>query len=264
MEALDCDPLITVDSSNGVAVVTLNRPDRLNALSHALLTELREAVSRVAADENVRAVVLVGSGRMFSAGADLKSGPSDAAEVLRTYYNPLVADLVSMDKPLLCALNGPAVGAGVSLALACDMRIAVEDAYFQLAFAKVGFVPDAGSTWLLPNIVGQGRALELAMTARMVSATEALDWGLVNRVVPAGLALDAAVALADELARLPRTSALVRRLVMEGADRPLMNHLAEEANAQGEAQRSAEHAEARLAFSEKRLPNFTSALRAGG
>jgi len=250
------EPLVTRGVADGVAVITLNRPDRLNALSHDLLVVLREEMAAAANDDRVRAVVLTGAGRMFSAGADLKGGPSRADEVLRAYYNPLVADMVALDKPLVCALNGPAVGAGVSLALACDLRIAAESAFVQLAFTKVGFVPDAGSTWLLPRIVGHGRAVEMAMTARPVAAPEAREWGLVSRVVSDGLALGTALTVAGELAALPRTSRLVRGLLLDGGAQCLADHLGAEATAQGLAQDAPEHTEARLAFAEKRLPKF--------
>ena len=247
---------LRVDRDGGVAVVTLNRPDRLNALSHGLLVELRSQIQVLGQDRSVRAVVLTGAGRAFSSGADLRGGPSDAEEVVRRYYNPLITDLVGLDKPLVAAVNGVAAGAAVSLALACDLRVAAERASFQLSFVKVGLVPDAGATWLLPRLVGTARAAEMALLGRSVPAQEAASWGLVNAVVPDGEVLDRALELARAAAAASASTGPIRHLLHEALCRDLATQLDAEATAQGLAQHGADYAEARLAFVEKRPPNF--------
>ncbi|MBA3741465.1 enoyl-CoA hydratase-related protein [Sporichthya sp.] len=249
-------PPVRVDHDGPVAVVTLDRPERLNALSHDLLRELRTQVAVLDERRDVRAIVLTGAGRAFSAGADLQGGPSDAEDVLRRLYNPLIRDLMGLQKPLVAAVNGVAAGAGVSLALACDLRVAAATATFRLAFVNVGLVPDAGATWLLPRIVGTARASEMALLGRAVQAEEALAWGLVNRVVPDGETLGQALELAHAVAALSSSVGAIRRLLHESADRTLEEQLDAEATTQGLAQYGPDYAEARQAFKEKRKPRF--------
>ncbi|MEJ8279423.1 enoyl-CoA hydratase/isomerase family protein [Pseudonocardia spirodelae] len=244
-------------SDDAVAVMTLNRADRMNALSHGLLVELREQLRACDNDPGIRAIVLTGAGdRAFSAGADLNGGPSDAEQVVRTYYNPLISDMIAARTPLIAAVNGVAAGAGVSLALACDLRVAVETASFGLAFVRVGLVPDAGATWLLPRIIGTGRALEMALSGRPVPAPQALTWGLVNEVVPGGEALPRALDLARTIAALSSSTGPIRALVHGAATTDLATQLDAEANAQGLAQHHPDYREARAAFAERRRPVF--------
>ncbi|OLL73477.1 Enoyl-CoA hydratase [Pseudonocardia sp. Ae168_Ps1] len=249
---VDRDPL-----DESVARITLNRPDRMNALSHELLVELRTALEACDGDPGVRAVVLTGAGdRAFSAGADLRGGPSDTEQVLRTYYNPLVSAMIAARTPLIAAINGVTAGAGVSLSLACDMRIAATTASFSLAFVRVGLVPDAGATWLLPRAVGTGRAAEMALLGRKVAAEEARDWGLVNEVVATGEALERASEVARAIASLSSSTSAIRALLHGSAHRSFDAHLDAEATAQGTAQHHPDYQEARAAFAERRQPVF--------
>jgi 2-(1,2-epoxy-1,2-dihydrophenyl)acetyl-CoA isomerase len=183
--------------------VTLNRPDAMNAWDKPLATGLREAVEAAAGDDDVRVVVLTGAGRAFSAGADLRAGfdltpegHPDVGTALRGRYHPIITGLRRMPKPVVAAVNGVAAGIGCSLALAADLVVARESAYFLLAFANIGLVPDGGSSFFVPERTGMARATEMAMLGERVSAAQALEWGLINRVVPDG-ELEAAV---DELA----------------------------------------------------------------
>lgn len=247
---------LTHELRDGFAVLTLNRPDRHNALSHALVADLRERLELLDADVRVRAVVLTGAGRAFCAGADLGGGPSDAEDVVRRLYNPLIQQVTGMSTPIVAAVNGPAAGAGLSLALACDLRIASPDAAFVLSFVKVGLVPDAGATWLLPRIVGAARAAEIALLGRKIDATRAESWGLVNELVPADELLNRACAVASELAAVSASVGAIRRLLTDGFSTSLATQLDAEATAQGRAQHHPHYAEARQAFREKRAPSF--------
>lgn len=241
---------------DGYAVIRLNRPERYNALSHALVADLRERLELLDADAQVRAIVLTGAGRAFCSGADLGGGPSDAEDVVRRLYIPLIEQVTRMSTPLIAAVNGPAAGAGFSLALAADLRLASPDASFSLSFVKVGLVPDAGATWLLPRTVGSTRAAEIALLGRKVSAEQALAWNLVNEVVPAVELLDRACELAAELAAVSASVGPIRRLLTDSFGVDLPTQLDAEATAQGHAQHHPHYAEAKLAFHEKRSPRF--------
>lgn len=246
-----------VGQDGHVRVITLNRPDRLNALSHGLLVDLHRALADADRDTGTRAIMLTGAGRAFSSGADLRGGPSDTEHVVRTFYNPLVTDMLSMGTPILAAVNGIAAGAGVSLALACDLRIAADTAAFQLSFVKVGLVPDAGATWLLPRAIGAGRAAEMALLGRSLPAAEALTWGLVNEVTSADDVRGRALEVARELAALSRSVGTTRQLLNQSFTRSPSEQLDREATAQGKAQHGPDYQEARRAFAEKRSPRFS-------
>jgi 2-(1,2-epoxy-1,2-dihydrophenyl)acetyl-CoA isomerase len=237
-----------------VAVVTLNRPDRLNALTAGLLDDLRATLHDLAGA--ARAIVVTGAGRAFSSGADRLAGPSAADALLREHYNPLVIAMLELAVPLVAAVNGLAVGAGASLALACDVRIAGRGARFHLPFVKAGLVPDAGASWLLPRIVGAGRAAEMALLGRPVDAHEAREWGLVTRVADDERLLAEALALAAELAALSSSVGAAKRALLRSAGATLQDQLALETRLQGEAQRHPDYAEARAAFRDKREPRF--------
>ncbi len=240
----------------GYAVVTLNRPDRHNALSHALVADLRELLGKLEADDDVRAVVLTGSGRAFCAGADLKAGPSDVEDVIRRLYIPLVELMAEMRTPVIAAVNGVAAGAGFSLALNADLRLASTTASFSMSFVKIGLVPDAGATWLLPQIVGSARAAEIALLGRKVTAEQAVSWGLVNEVVAPADLLWRATGLAAEIAALPASVGQVRGLLRRSAAASLDEQLDAEAVEQGRAQQHPQFEEAKRAFVEKREPRF--------
>ena len=253
---------LRVDVDGPVATITLDRPEALNALTVPVKVALREALERLAVDRAVRAVILTGAGRAFCAGQDLAERERpDAAPLdveLRERYNPIILALRAMGQPVIAAVNGVAAGAGASIAFACDLRIAAEDARFVLAFGRLGLVPDSGATWFLPRIVGQARAAELALVGDPISAEEALRIGLVSRVVPNDELLPQARALADRIAAgAPMAVALTKGALERAATIDLETALEGEAKLQGIAGASADHAEGLAAFREKRPPRFT-------
>ena len=263
--------VLRYEVAEGVATITLDRPAVLNAFDRSLKKELLAALKRAARDLEVRVVVITGAGRAFSAGQDLKERLPEAAasdgtaapatpldEELRERYNPIVLAIRSMEKPVIAAVNGVAAGAGMSLALACDIRIASESASFIEVFGRVGLIPDTGSTWFLPRLVGPAKALELMWTTDAVDAPTALALGLVNRAVPADQLMAETRALAVRLASAaPLALALAKRAVNRALEVGLVEALDYEASLQGIAGRSADHAEGVRAFVEKRPSRFT-------
>ncbi|HUQ42809.1 MAG TPA: enoyl-CoA hydratase-related protein [Candidatus Limnocylindria bacterium] len=254
--------LLEVDAEAGVATITLNRPDALNSLTVPMKVELLGALRRVERDGAVRAVILTGAGRAFCAGQDLRERlQPDAAPLgveLRERYNPIVRAMRSMPKAIVGAVNGVAAGAGASLAMACDLRIASEAASFALAFGRVGLVPDSGATWFLPRLVGEAKAAEITLLGDPVAAEHALRLGLVGRVVPADqLATEARSVAARLAAGAPRAIALTKRALATTWDRDLESALEYEAHLQDMAGRTADHGEGMAAFLEKRPPRFT-------
>jgi 2-(1,2-epoxy-1,2-dihydrophenyl)acetyl-CoA isomerase len=255
-------PDLRLDVDGAVATITLDRPDALNALTVALKEEILAALATVADDDAVRAVVLTGAGRAFCAGQDLRErlepDAAPLAEEIRLRYNPLIRAMRGLPKPIVGAINGIAAGAGASLAFACDIRIAAEEATFLLAFGRVGLIPDSGATWLLPRLVGEAKAAELALTSEPLSAVDAERFGLVARVVPGDALLAEAHALATRLAAgAPRAHALTKRALGGSWDASLEDQLETEAILQGEAGGTADHAEGIAAFLERRPPRFT-------
>jgi len=250
------------ETADGVLTLTLNRPDALNSftieMKEALLAELKEA----AREKSVRVVILTGAGRAFSAGQDLKErqGPGvvDLGTELRMRYNPIILAMRRLEKPIIGAVNGVAAGAGMSVALACDIVIASESASFIEAFGRVGLVPDTGSTWFLPRLVGYARAAEMVFTAEPVDAATAERIGLVNRVAAADQLMDEARSIATKLAAAsPRALALAKRGLNRSLESGLEESLEYEAQLQSIAGRSKDHAEGVAAFVEKRPPRFT-------
>ncbi|HET7725945.1 MAG TPA: enoyl-CoA hydratase-related protein [Candidatus Limnocylindrales bacterium] len=258
----DAPTLVRIALAEGVATITLDRPDALNALTVAMKGELLAALRSVGRDSAVRAVILTGSGRAFCAGQDLRERlEPDAAPLeveLRERYNPIIRALRDLPQPVIAAVNGVAAGAGASLAFACDLRIAAAGASFVLAFGRIGLVPDSGATWLLPRLVGAARAAELALLGERVPAADAERWGLVSRVVPDDMLLDEARAMAEQLAGMaPRALALTKRALRRAEEAGLDETLEYEAMLQGIAGRTRDHAEGVAAFVEKRQPRFT-------
>ena len=256
---------VLYESGGGVATVTLNRPDALNALNSTLVEELQKALAEAAGDPEVRCVVITGAGRGFCAGADLaqledayKAGePPALGDMLRARYHPVILPIVSMEKPVVASVNGVAAGAGASLALACDFRIASDKAKFFQAFVKVGLVPDSGSTYFLPRLVGTAKAAELAMLGEIVGAEEALRIGMVTKVVPADDLEKETRAFADRLASGPtRSYALTKKALRFGAVQDLESALEYEADLQNQIALTADHLEGVKAFMEKREPRF--------
>lgn len=246
-------------SPAAVATLTIARPETLNALAAQTVRELREAVEE-AGRSGARCLLLTGEGRGFSSGADLASGgglPEDAGEALEKGFNPLVEALFALPIPVVAAVNGPAAGAGCSLALAADIVIAARSAYFLQAFINVGLVPDAGATWLLPRLAGRARTMEMMMLGERIPAEQARDWGLISRVVEDEFLAEEAVALATRLAQGPTVAlGLVRRLAREAQNLPLTEALAAERIAQRDAGRTEDFRGAVAAFLQKRQPRF--------
>jgi 2-(1,2-epoxy-1,2-dihydrophenyl)acetyl-CoA isomerase len=249
-------------SDDGVLTLTLNRPEALNSFNVEMKEALLAGLKDAARDKSVRVVLLTGAGRAFSAGQDLKErqqpGVADLGTELRLRYNPIVLAMRRLEKPLIGAINGVAAGAGISVALACDMRIASENASFIEVFGRVGLVPDTGSSWWLPRLVGYARAAEMAFTTDPVDAATAGRIGLANRVVPADRLMDEAGALAARLTRsAPIALALAKRALNRALETGFEETLEFEAQLQSIAGRSKDHLEGVAAFVEKREPKFT-------
>jgi 2-(1,2-epoxy-1,2-dihydrophenyl)acetyl-CoA isomerase len=255
---------IDLTAEGGGARILLNRPEALNAWNEQFGHDLLDAVTSVSADDGVRAVLITGAGRGFSSGADLKEqrtsgdGAPDLSARLREVYHPIITGLREMPKPVVAAVNGPAVGIGCSLALACDLILAAESAYFLLAFVNIGLIPDGGSTAFLPARVGLARSAEMAMLGERVPAEQALEWGLVNRVVPDDRLDAEANELLGRLAAGPTASyAGSKRLLNRRVYADLAGQLDAEADAQREQGNTKDFIEGVLAFVEKRPANFT-------
>ncbi len=257
---------LIVDIDGTVATVRMNNPEKLNALSGTMTAELLEELTRLKMDPSVRAIVLTGEGRGFSAGADLTAlqepylrGERPRLSVfLREGYNKLIPLLADTPKPVIASINGVAAGAGVSIALACDFRIASEAASFAMAFVRIGLIPDAGATYLLPRAIGMSEALRLAITGEKVDAATALRMGLVHKVVPAAELHIQAFALAGMLASLPTAAiGMTKQILLESSRLSLAEAMEREADMQDEAAGTEDHIEGVLAFLEKRPPHFT-------
>ncbi len=250
---------ILVGVADGVATITLHRPESLNALNGAMRGELLAAVKAAARDDTVRAIVLTGAGRGFCSGADLRGGATERAfrRVLTDEYNPLIVAIRELPKPVIAAVNGVAAGAGVSLALACDLVYTSEEARFIQAFVRIGLVPDSGSTRTLVRALGRHRAAALIFSGEPLGAAEAQAAGLVNEVVAADHLSATVQAAAAKLADAPtRAIGLAKRAINHAEDALLAESLAMEASLQELAGRTEDHAEGSAAFGEKREPRF--------
>ena len=252
---------LLVEDAEGVRTITLNRPEALNALNETMKDELAAVLKATERDAAVRCVVLTGAGRAFCAGQDLKDRAiaeiTSLGDSLRQKYNPIVLSLRTMEKPVIAAVNGVAAGAGCSLALACDLRLAADKAIFSEAFVRVGLVPDSGAVFLLPRLVGLGKALEMAFTGDALDAGTAEGLGLVNRVVPAEDLMPATLELARRLAQAPtRAIGLTKRAMNRALTMTLEEALDYEAHMQEIAGHTSDHKEGVQAFVEKRTPQF--------
>jgi 2-(1,2-epoxy-1,2-dihydrophenyl)acetyl-CoA isomerase len=256
---------VELNIAGGVAWIRLNRPETLNALTRDLGEEIRATLEHCAETREVRAIVLTGAGRAFSSGADLRTGfeltddgKPDVLTALRDTYHPLILRVRTIPKPVIAAVNGPAVGLGCSLALAADLVVAAESAYFLLAFANIGLGLDGGASAFVPARVGHTRAFEFACLGERLPAPRALEWGLVNRVVPDAELETEAGALAGKLAAGPPGSyASIKRTINEHLYPRLEQLLDDEAVLQQERARSEDFVEGVLAFSQKRPASFT-------
>ncbi len=254
---------IELTREGAVAVLKLNRPDKYNAVDRAMHKEFAGALRELQRDGDVRAVVLAAEGKAFCSGQDLREfeqAPDDFRidTHVRTTFNRVALGLRELPKPVIAAVNGVAAGAGASLALCADLRICGESALFMQAFMKIGLVPDTGSTWLLPHLVGISRALELAWSARPVDAREALAIGLCNEVVADDVLLQTAVERAQQLAQMPTAAiGMTKRAMYRALTTDFADALEYEAQLQQVAGATADHSEGLLAFREKREPVFT-------
>lgn len=256
---------ILYEQDGGVLTISLNRPDKLNSATDQLLGELAEAFKQAARDASVRAVILTGAGRGFCAGQDLASVQERESlgetisfgDHLRHTWNLVIQRMRELEKPILCAVNGVAAGAGMSLVLASDLRYASDKASFIQAFVNIGLIPDSGSTWTLQRLIGPTRAMEMMITGRKVSAEEALAWGMLNGVYAPDELMTEVRAQAARLAQMPtRAIGLIKRAAEQAAQSSLAEALEYEADLQEIAGRTADHKEGVAAFLAKRPAEF--------
>lgn len=255
---------LIVQRREGVMTITLHRPEVLNSFNQRMADELVAALGDAAGDNGVRAVLLTGSGRGFCAGQDLaavlpvEGQPApDLGDVVRNQYSPIIRGLRTLEKPVVCAVNGVAAGAGANIAFACDIVVAAEDAIFIQSFSRIGLIPDSGGTFILPQIIGLQRAAALTMLGEKLTAARALEWGLIYTVVPHAVIPETSFDLARRLAELPtRGLGLMKRGFNAAFSNTLDEQLALEEELQREAGRTADYAEGVRAFLEKRAPHF--------
>ncbi|MDQ6846589.1 MAG: enoyl-CoA hydratase-related protein [Candidatus Dormibacteraeota bacterium] len=254
-------PVVLSSTDGGVLTLTLNRPEVLNGLTDEILDAIADGCRQAATDDSVRVVVITGAGRGFCSGQDLRSGlesgDPDIRGHLRNHYVPMLHAMRDLDKPVIASVNGVAAGAGMSVALAADFRIAAESATFIQAFVRIGLVPDAGSSYYLPRLVGTAKALELAMLGETVDSAEALRLGLVHRVVPDADLTRATADFAARLRRAPRSAGLIKQLVSHSFDSDFDEQLSREEEAQVLASESEDFAAGINGFITKRPPEFT-------
>ncbi len=255
--------LVMVDIREGYRVLTLNRPDRLNSFTAAMQTALMAALVASEADKTCRALILTGAGRGFCAGQDLSDGvftpgeTPDLSVTIEKFYNPLVRKLRSLPMPVICAVNGVAAGAGANVSFACDIVIAARSAKFIQAFAKLGLVPDAGGTWILPRLVGSARARALALLADPVPAEQAEAWGMIWKAVDDAGLMTEAHRLAAHFATQPTTGlALIKQALDASETNNLDQQLDLERDLQGQAGRTPDYLEGVTAFLDRRAPRF--------
>ncbi len=256
------EPTILLEIRAGYAVITLNRPEKLNSFNDAMHAEMREAVALCEADAAIRALLITGAGRGFCAGQDLADrqagGPMpDLGDTLEKNYNPLVRRLRGIAKPVVCAVNGVAAGAGANLALAGDLVLAARSASFIQAFCKIGLIPDAGGTYMLPRLVGHARALGLSMLGDKLPAEKAAEWGLIWRVVDDAELMAEAHKLCAHLATQPTLAlGMMKKALNASLDHTLDQQLEVERNLQRSAGQSEDFREGVAAFLEKRAAKF--------
>jgi 2-(1,2-epoxy-1,2-dihydrophenyl)acetyl-CoA isomerase len=256
---------VLYDVTEGLATVTINRPDAMNALNNELKSALRDTLRQAAEDEAVRAVLLTGNGRAFCVGQDLKEhigalneGGGNALDTVEEHYNPITLAIAGMPKPVVAAVNGVAAGAGAGFAFAADYRLLAESAAFNTSFAGIALTADSGISWSLPRLVGPARAAELLLFPRSVKSGEALELGLAHRVVPDDELADQAAALARQLAQGPtRAYAAIKESLAFGAGHSLAETLEKEAELQVRAGATEDHRAAVEAFVKKEKPRFT-------
>lgn len=249
------------DIEDGVAIITLNRPDKLNSFDNSMGANLQSALDHCLDNNEIRCVLLTGAGRGFCAGQDLEeavaSGAAEIEEHVENKYNPLVRKIRALEKPVIAAVNGVAAGAGANLAFCCDIVVATESAKFIQSFVNIGLIPDTGGTYFLPRLVGLHKAAVMMMLGEKMLAEEAKDLGLVYKIFPDGELMEGAILLAKRMAQMPtRGIGLIKKALNYSLRNTLNEQLAVERDLQGMAGRTADNAEGINAFLEKRKPNF--------
>ncbi len=255
------EPTVLADLTDGVATITLNRPEKLNAFTESMHRELVHLLDRIELDRAIRAVLITGAGRGFCAGQDLNNRVGietvDLGDSLDRLYNPLVRRIRKLERPVVCAVNGVAAGAGANVALACDIVLAARSASFIQSFVKLGLVPDAGGSFILPRLVGRARAMGMAMLGDKISAEQAADWGLIWDVVDDAELMNEARTLARHLAKQPTYGlGLIKRAINASATNDLDQQLGLERDLQREAGRTEDYQEGVSAFLERRPAVF--------
>ena len=259
--------LVLTELAEGVLTITLNRPSVLNSFTQAMAAELQQALARAASDPAVRCVLLTGAGRGFCAGQDLREalpdgdGPTpDISVIVRASYNPIIRAIRTLEKPVVCAVNGIAAGAGANLAFACDLTIAAEEASFVESFAKLGLIPDTSGTFFVPRLAGPQRATGMFFLAEKLPAAKAKEWGLIWDVVPLAELAESTTRLARQLAtQATRGFGLTKRALNQSFANTLDQQLEVEADTMQEAGRTADYEEGVRAFLEKRTPVYRGA-----
>lgn len=250
---------VKYEVGNGVAWITLNRPDKLNAFTEQLNKEVQHSVKQASRDKEVRCLVITGEGRAFCSGQDLQgvNEDMDHGEVLRQFYNPMVMEIHRCEKPIIAAVNGVAAGAGMSLALACDFRLLSEKASFLEAFIHVGLVPDAGNLYFLPKLIGHAKAMELAVLGEKINAEEAKELGLATKVIPMEQWQAEITAFAEKVANMPTAAiAVIKKNLKASWESTLEESLERDAQGQRIAGLTLDHKEGVAAFLQKRKPVF--------
>jgi 2-(1,2-epoxy-1,2-dihydrophenyl)acetyl-CoA isomerase len=251
---------ITFSIHNGIGKITLNRPDVLNSFHMTMAKEMQSALDTCAKDKTVRAVLITGAGRAFCAGQDLAAAIAPGADIkviVQEQYNPIIFKIRQIEKPVICAVNGVAAGAGANIAIACDIVLAASSASFIQAFSKIGLVPDSGGTYFLPRLLGLQRATALMMLGDKLSAQQALEYGMIYKVYPDETLMSEAEKLAEQMAQMAtRGLALTKKLLNESLENNLAQQLSMEGDLQAMAAKTYDNAEGVKAFLEKRKPVF--------
>ena len=256
--------MVKTNLTNGIFTITLDRPDKLNSFNFEMGDQLKEALMEAESNSDVRCVLLTGSGRAFCAGQDLAEATEvsndpdrDLSEIVHHTYIPIIKGIRELEKPVICAVNGTAAGAGANIALACDIVIASEEASFIQSFSQIGLIPDSGGTYILPRLIGLARATALTFLGEKVLAQEAVDMGMIWRSYPANEYLDKAKSIASKLAKMPtRGFGLTKRGFNAGFSNNLENQMKLEAKLQAEAGNTYDYNEGVQAFLDKREPEF--------
>lgn len=252
---------IKTETDNGVFKITLNRPDKFNSFNREMALQLQDALDKANADANIRAIYLTGEGKAFCAGQDLteamdENGPG-IERIVREHYNPIILKLRSIEKPVVCAVNGVAAGAGANIALACDVVIAASSAAFIQAFCKIGLIPDSGGTFFLPRLIGFGKAAAIMMLGDKVSAADAEKMGMIYKVIDDGNLQTEALAIALTLSQMPTKGiGFTKRLLNQSMNTSLEQQLIYEGDMQVHAAATYDYKEGVNAFLEKRKPSF--------